>query len=258
MKIKIFVLTIMTLLSTQLVAKTLVISDVDDTIKMTAVLSGKAVMTFNGLVRKKAFAGMSELYQELKNQDFTIFYVSGSPKIIKSRVSEFLNENNFPQIDNLILLRRLSDDTIKFKEKSIKELIRTHNPDKLILIGDDTQHDPEIYDNIQSLYPELVDSIYIRSVANRELPKNELIKTYFSAVEIAGHQMIKGNLNALSLKKVVRGFIGQTNKSGVSLKRSYCPREGRNEIEVIKYLIEDLSVIDALDRTQDKIIANCN
>ena len=106
MKIKIFVLTIMVLLSTQLVAKTLVISDVDDTIKMTAVLSGKTMMTFNGLVRKKAFAGMSELYQELNNQDSTIFYVSGSPKIIKSRVNEFLDENNFPQKNNLILLRQ--------------------------------------------------------------------------------------------------------------------------------------------------------
>ncbi len=259
MKIKTLTLSALVILSTQLAsAKTLIISDVDDTIKMTAVLSGKKIMTFNGLVRTKAFAGMSELYTELKDHDSTIFYVSGSPKIIRSRVDEFLDENDFPQQKNLVLKSKISDDTIHFKTESIKELISAHNPDKVILIGDDTQHDPEIYDGVQALYPNLVESIYIRSVANRELPKNSLIKTYFSAVEIAGHEMVKGNLDAAAVKKVARGFIRQTNDSGIALRKRYCPRTGRAEIEDIKASIGDSSVDDILDMTQDKIISSCN
>lgn len=259
MKIKTLTLSTLVLLSAQLAsAKTLVISDVDDTIKMTAVLSGKKMMTFNGLVRTKAFAGMSELYQELRDQDSTIFYVSGSPKIIRSRVDEFLEDNKFPQRDNLSLKSWITEDTVHFKTATIKELILANNPDKVVLIGDDTQHDPEIYDGVQALYPELVESIYIRSVANRALPKNKLIKTFFSAVEIAGYEMIKGNLDGKAVKKVARSFIRQTNESGISLRGRYCPKAGRAELEDIKASIGDSTVDDILDATQDKIVSSCN
>lgn len=246
------------LISTQVLhAKTMIISDVDDTIKMTGVLSSKKVVVWNGLFRKKPFAGMSELYQVFSNKETTIEYVSGSPKIIHNRVSEFLEDNDFPQRDNLVLKDSLSDDTFAYKTEAIKALIEEQNPDKVILIGDDTEHDPEIYQGITILFPGIVESIYIRSVQNRELPKNPIIKTFFSAVEIGALELVKGKINVESLKKVTRGFVKQTNESGISLVGRYCPQTGRAEIETLKQIIKDKKVTELLEQTQAKIKKSC-
>ena len=149
MKIRILALSAFIALTTQLAAaRTLIVSDVDDTIKMTGILNGNTTIAWNGLIRTKGFSGMSELYKELEIDDTVIFYVSGSPKIIKSRVSEFLEENEFPQQPNLMLKDWITEDTVHYKTESIKTLIGRYNPDKVILIGDDTEHDPEIYDGV--------------------------------------------------------------------------------------------------------------
>lgn len=259
MKITTMTLAALLTLTTQLaMAKTLIVSDVDDTIKMTGILNGNTTIAWNGLVRTKGFSGMSELYKELETDDTTIFYVSGSPKIIRTRVSEFLEENEFPQQPNLMLKDWITDDTVHYKTESIKTLIAQYSPDKVILIGDDTEHDPEIYDGVAKLYPKLVESIYIRSISNRELPNNALIKTYFSSVEIAGLEMIKGQLSANSLRRVARGFLRQTNDTGVAMRNAYCPTAGREQIEEIRLALQSQSVDDVFEKTQAKIIRSCN
>lgn len=234
-------------------AKTLIVSDVDDTIKVTDVLGKKSEIVVNGLFSKKAFAGMSELFQQMATDDTEIYYVSGSPKFIKIRINEFLEENKFPQRKNLILKDKMSDDTFKYKTDAIKGLIKKINPDKVILIGDDTEYDPEIFNGISASYPGLVESIYIHTVQNREFQGTR----FFSAVEIAGSEIEKGNLKEESLAPVVKGFVKQTNCSAISIKKRYCPQSGTALIEELKQKSTSEQNITLLEQSQSKIINSC-
>lgn len=256
MKVKFFLMAAFLVASVQnLQAKTLIVSDVDDTIKMTDVLGSKKTIVFNGLFREKAFAGMSELYNQMvKNEDTSIYYVSGSPKIIRFRVSDFLEENNFPHEQNLILKDSIEADTYIYKTTEIKKLIQEQKPDRVILIGDDTEYDPQVYAHIQEEYPELVAGVYIRAVTNREGVETR----FFSPVEIAGLEHLNGRLDLKALQPVARGFIRQTNGSGIALKNRYCPKEGRELLEELKQKIGDVAAGNLIGDTQKKIKKSCH
>lgn len=234
-------------------ARTLIVSDVDDTIKVTDVLS-KPKMIINGLFSIKAFSGMSQLYQEFNKKDTLFYYVSGGPTIIGGLVKNFLMKNHFPQGQNLIL-KKGKISTYDHKLAAIRELIHKYNPDKIILIGDDSEMDPEVYDTLSK--ERVIESIYIRAIQNRILPTNDLIKNFFSSAEIAGHELMKANLNVESLIKVSDSFI-QDNSSKIFIKKRYCPTEGRAEIEELKHSISNQAAIDSLDLDQKKIIEICN
>lgn len=238
-------------------ARTLVISDIDDTIKMTGVLNSKHLVAFNGIFVKRAFAGMSKLYQQFDQDGKDIYYVSGSPEIIACRVESFLDENHFPQISNLILRESLSVDTYKYKVEGIRKILDQLRPDKVILVGDDTQHDPEVYRDIDKEYPGLVESIYIRVVRQAELPDLPQMKSIFTSVEIAAHEYTKGEMSKESLVKVAKKFIDKNDKKGIYLEKRYCPKEGRAELDTFKKKIADPEIKLLLDQVQGKIIETC-
>ena len=241
-------------------AKTILISDIDDTIKMTGVLNNKLSVSYKGIFGKKAFAGMSELYNEYDRQDVGIYYVSGSPQMIDCRIESFLVKTDFPEVDQRYLKDKVSSDTYDFKIKSIKSILADNPNSTVILVGDDTQHDPEVYHDISSQFPDRVEAIYIRTILNKKLPSNPLIKKFFSSVEIAANEMLRGKLDFLGLENVVEGFVNQTNHSGIQLKNFYCPKKGRT---VIRNLISKFQttgnypVVKLLLNTQNKIMKTC-
>ena len=200
---------------------------------------------------------MSELYQELQDSQTSIYYVSGSPEIIRFRVREFLEDNDFPQIQQLVLRKSLKQDTILYKIETIRKLIAKLGPDKIIMIGDDTEHDPEIFNTIYQENVDKTESIYIRSVQNRVMPSNPVIKTFFSAVEIAGFELLRGRIHSESFSKVVNGFLKQTNESGIFLKKRYCPKQGREQLEELRQKTRDQKIIDLFEKTQEKIVKVC-
>lgn len=256
MKASLVVLAAYLLTTSALQAKTLIVSDVDDTIKLTDVLNSKKQIVKNALFSKKAFSGMSQLYRELDKKEASIHYVSGSPGIIRKVIHNFLDCNEFPQNDQIILKTK-KVETYHYKVDAIKKLIAKHNPDEIILIGDDTEVDPEVYDTISKLNPLKVSGIYIRAVQNRALPSNGLTRNFFSAVEIAGVEHVKGNLDEKSLSRVAESFINQDHKSELAIVKRYCPADGRAELEELKQQVSSQQSIDDLEKTQAKIIKSC-
>jgi phosphatidate phosphatase APP1 len=236
-------------------AKTLIVSDVDDTIKVTNVLN-PTMKILNGIFAKKAFSGMSELYRQMNSADTVVYYVSGSPNIVRSRITSFLNYNNYPQVGNLIL-KNGKISTYDYKVKEIRTLIAKLNPDKIILLGDDTEFDPEVYNTLSKENGDKIEGIYIRAIKNRTLPENELIKNFFSPVEVAGLELLKGNFAVSGLDKVATSFIGQDHNSQVVINHRYCPAEGRTQIDELKQKVSDQSAINSLEKTQEKIISIC-
>ncbi len=254
MKSKLLLLSALFVLSIPtLQAKTLIVSDLDDTIKVSDVLGPKAKNVFNAIFKKTPFAGMSELYQALSNDETTIYYVSGSPKIIRSRVNNFLKDNKFPQRENLILKNKMSEDTFEYKTSAIRELIKEINPDKIIMIGDDGEYDPQVYAAIAGENTGIESQIYIRAITNRV----GVERSFVSAVEIAGFEFLEGRLDGKALVSVTSGFINQSHHSAVSIKDRYCPSEGSAGLEELKSLAPDQVSLGLFNMAQEKVKASC-
>lgn len=240
----------------ELVIKTLVISDIDDTVKVTNVLN-KPMKIFNSLFSKKAFSGMAELYQEFFAEETAIYYLSGSPTYLKKKIHHFLESNSFPQIHQTILKTSKGLNHFDYKSEAIKTLLAKIKPQRLVLIGDDTQVDPEVYDSISKENPGLVSAIYIRAVRDRKLPANPLMKSFFSPVEIAGHEYLKNTMSEASFKIVANGFLNQDKKSKLFIKRRYCPENGRDELLEIKQRLNNQALITLVEKSQKKIEEAC-
>lgn len=118
---------------------TLVISDIDDTIKESKVLSlpGKLEEALD----TDSFWLMPQLYRSINADQF--FYVSAAPyELMHLSHERFLEKNEFPA-GELILpkLNQIRD----FKIRTISALLRQHRPSFVILIGDNGEKDPAIY-----------------------------------------------------------------------------------------------------------------
>ncbi len=160
---KILTILIFALSSTWVFAKTLLVTDIDDTIKVSHVLDFDSLAA-NAVATKNAFMGMPELYQSLvKIPDASqMHYLSNAPKKLMTYFHEkFVRINNFPE-GVLVLRQKISDQDHKIK--SLREMIKKHNPTKMILIGDNGEKDPVVYAKIRAEFPEIGGETYIHLV----------------------------------------------------------------------------------------------
>lgn len=152
-----------------------VISDIDDTIKITGTLSPIAVLKSTFIDAPTPVSGMPQLYTDLvKLLDNPIFfYLSGSPYNLYPFLRKFRQEH-FP--DGTIILRDaswqnlgglISSLSVNVQEYKVDRLekMRTWFPQRqFICIGDSTQKDPESYGEIARRHPGWIKAIYIRRV----------------------------------------------------------------------------------------------
>lgn len=236
-------------------AKTLVVSDVDDTIKVTNVLN-KISTVYNALFSTKAFVGMSTVYNGLNNPETKIVYVSGSPELVRGKINKLLTVNNFPQKENLIL-KPSKQDTFDYKFSVISKLINKENPDDVILLGDDTEKDPEIFDALSKTYPEKIKSMHIHLIRNRQLPNNDKMNGFFTSIEIAGRELLNGKITSDVMSNTAKLIVAEKSTSKIYINYRYCPKEGRNEVEELKQKVSNQSLIDSLESVQAKTKLVC-
>lgn len=145
--------------SAQAASKVLLISDIDDTIKVSHVLSTAAKISRATDVTTP-FLGMSQLYQLIVNENSSstkVVYLSNAPDefggvpALTLSHQTFLNYNKFPA-GELLLRDGLFEENHKLK--AIRELIDNEHPEILIMIGDNGEKDSEIYEQIKNEYAE--------------------------------------------------------------------------------------------------------
>ncbi len=144
-------------------AKTLFISDIDDTIKVSHVLS-KVASVGNAIRYDKDFYGMSQLYAAYKtaNADAQFAYVSAADKTVRGGLhNKFLRYNRFVPGD-VILRESLS--TEEFKLSAIRALIQKYQPDHLVLIGDNAERDPIVYAQIKKEFSAIDTHVFIHQL----------------------------------------------------------------------------------------------
>jgi len=149
-----------------------VISDIDDTIKISNVLDKKELMQ-NTFVREfVAVPAMSALYHYWSEQGASFHYVSASPWQLYPPLMEFLSHSGFPQGSFHMKLFRINDESyhnlfispIDYKVPLITELMMQYPGRKFILVGDSGEKDPEVYQQILRRFPGQVQHIFIRNV----------------------------------------------------------------------------------------------
>ena len=156
-----------------------VISDIDDTILhtgVTSLLKWRLILNslFKNIDRRLPVLGMAERFQDyhLNEQGKAvnpIFYVSNSPWNLYIYLKGFLELNEFPK--GPILLRDIRtpfDKTPKpkvaHKFSQIRNILNTYPEMQFILVGDNGQEDPVIYEKISNEYPGRIKEIYLREV----------------------------------------------------------------------------------------------
>jgi hypothetical protein len=151
----------------------IVISDIDDTIKITQVLDRRAAVKNTFIEPFKPVPGMPELYRAwATNLGAQFFYVSASPWQLFLPLSEFIRASAFPAGTFCLKEFRLKDNTRfslfenpeMFKPGAIEPILKTFPERKFVFVGDSGERDPEIYGGLARRYQKQVRHIFIRDV----------------------------------------------------------------------------------------------
>jgi hypothetical protein len=148
-----------------------VISDIDDTIKLSSVRDHRELLRNTFCRPYQAVPGMAALYQTWeKTAGARFHYVSASPWQLYVPLSEFVHTNSFPDGTFHLKTFRLKDHTAfdlfkspeKFKFDVIEPLLKEFPQRRFVLVGDSGEKDPEIYAALARKFPSQISRIFIR------------------------------------------------------------------------------------------------
>ena len=153
----------------------LVVSDFDDTLAQSNVQSTRGLLDSALLGDERtqaAVEGMAALFRCLREGNepppgFVI--VTGSPLEYGARLEAFLAKAGFPF--SALVLRKLGPGTLKgYKEPAIRKLLSSF-PQRVVLVGDSGERDPEVYALIRREFPDRVAAIFIHDVGRSTKPR---------------------------------------------------------------------------------------
>ena len=157
-----------------------VISDIDDTIKVTNVRDKKALVRNTFLREFEAVPGMAELYQQWAEKGVRFHYVSSCPWQLYEPLWTFVARSGFPLGSFRLKTFRWKDRSFfslfaspeVTKPKDINTILRRYPERKFILVGDSGEKDPEIYAAIAEKSPRQIVGICIRNVTGEAVDSN--------------------------------------------------------------------------------------
>lgn len=234
------------------------VSDIDDTVKLTHVES-KASAVVNGIWGDEAFAGMATLYQELigASQQNELVFMSGSPSFLKDSIEEALvEENGFPEATFILRNWFKSGGIQSFKDQALAKLAK-EKALPFILVGDDTEHDPEIFLRFAQTQPAgRVLGIYIRRNNHRALPAG--VTGIYSAFDIALAELEAGRLSAQQAIRVVQSQMSTEDFELLFPDYAYCPELEYQNIPVGAEAQKSPSLMMAKKRLERFVTLGCH
>ena len=153
-----------------------VISDIDDTVKITEVTDRKRLLNNTFYREFREVPGMAELYRQLADQAVSFHFVSSSPWQLYEPLQEFLARAKFPWAALHLKAFRFRDETLlnlfrpgtETKPAQIEPILDKFPRRKFVLIGDSGEQDPEVYGDIARRYPDRIARVLIRNVDDSE------------------------------------------------------------------------------------------
>lgn len=181
------------------VTRFICISDIDDTflISHSATIAKRLlVLLTENAHSRMPFEGVVAHYQLLAEADSgptatnPFFYVSSSEWNLYDYILEFSQTNGLPDgVYMLSQLKRLTQVLQTGKTKHLTKfdrivrIIETYPEQQFILLGDDSQQDPTIYESVVRHFPTQIRCVYIRRI---NPPKQVQTQQLVEAIEAAG------------------------------------------------------------------------
>ena len=153
-----------------------VISDMDDTVVQTGagnVFGMMSTVLLGNALTRLPFEGVASFYQSLQGVELNpLFYVSSSPWNFYDILTEFFRLHQIPMGPLFLRDWGVSEEEVlptdhrNHKVTTIRRILDTLPELPFILIGDSSQEDPEIYQEIAAIHPGRILGIYIRAVGH--------------------------------------------------------------------------------------------
>lgn len=165
------------------------ISDIDDTFLVSHTRNPFRkiyILLFRNVFNRKVFDDVAEHYQALstagrnnKTEKNAFFYVSSSEWNLYRFITQFTEINQLPRA--VLLLKDIKTSLIDLfvtgrgdhnhKFEKIKHILEFYPDLQYTLLGDDSQHDVYLYENICKIFPVNVKAIYIRQTGKNKKEK---------------------------------------------------------------------------------------
>ncbi|THH15739.1 hypothetical protein EW146_g4777 [Bondarzewia mesenterica] len=155
-----------------------VISDIDDTCKLSSVASGARTVFYNVFVRdlrENVIRGMGDWYGSMWNRGVRFHYVSNGPFELLPVISEFLQLAQLPpgsirlrSYGTRNLFNGLLSAPATRKRGGVLDVLKSFPDSRFILIGDSGEQDLELYASLAKERPTQILAVFIRDVNNYE------------------------------------------------------------------------------------------
>lgn len=165
------------------------ISDIDDTFLVShtrSPLRKLYILLFRNVNKRKIFEDVAPHYMALstagrnnKSEQNAFFYVSSSEWNLYRFITQFTEINQLPRAVLLLKDIKTSLTSLFFtgrgdhnhKFEKIKHVLEFYPDLQYTLLGDDSQHDAYLYENICKIFPVNVKAVYIRQTGTRKKEK---------------------------------------------------------------------------------------
>lgn len=149
-----------------------VISDIDDTIKISQVTDHAKLFDYSFFRDFEAVPGMAAMYEDWFTAGTAIHLVSSSPWQLYSPLLEFAETSGFPRASLHLKAVRFRDKTLldafkpgtETKPLQIKPVLARYPQRRFVLVGDSGEQDPEVYAAIYRQNTAQIERIYIRNI----------------------------------------------------------------------------------------------
>lgn len=180
-----------------------IISDIDDTflISHTHNFFKKIyILLFKNVNDRKVFKDVVPYYQALssagrnnKEEENAFFYISSSEWNLYNFIIKFTKIHQLPRA--VILLKDIKRGITDFfmsgrgnhdhKFDKIKHVLEFYPNLKYVLLGDDSQHDPILYERICKIFPVTVTAVYIRQTGKSQKETTKTILRNMKSLDVA-------------------------------------------------------------------------
>lgn len=180
-----------------------IISDIDDTflISHTRNIFRKIyILLFKSVNDRKVFKDVVPHYQALssagrnnKDEQNAFFYISSSEWNLYRFIVKFTKIHQLPRA--VILLKDIKRGITDFffsgrgnhnhKFDKIKHVLEFYPNLKYVLLGDDSQHDPFLYEQICKIFPVTVKAVYIRQTGKYKKETTKIILKNLEDLEVS-------------------------------------------------------------------------
>ena len=165
---------------------TAVVSDIDDTMKLSMVTDKNELLRNTFLREYKEAPGMVSLYKRLQEKQCSFHYISASPWQLYPSLNEFFISAGYPKGTFYLKEFRWKDSRFfdlfqaphLYKIPAISSLIKTLPNHSFALIGDSGEKDPEIYGQIARDFSKKDIRILIRELQSQPLDSDRIADAF--------------------------------------------------------------------------------